>query len=113
MIRVLSKKSDLRDIIKSCPTGVIDDIHTVKYFIEGHPETEYEASFTRKGRYLEVILPSGELEKLSSGILMRRALYRVSDSAYPDGEYNLEFIDNLGVWLGEDAHGGRPEDHQR
>ena len=102
MIRRISKKNDLRDLIKSCPTGVIDDIHTIKYFIAGQPDDEYEATFTKTGNMLEVILPSSELEQLSSGLLMRRALYSVEDPSYPDGHYDLEFVDNLNVWLGDD-----------
>ena len=31
---------------------------------------------------------------------MRRSYYKVSDSSYPDGYYNLTFEDNMNVWLG-------------
>ena len=102
MIRRISKNNDYRDIIKSCPSGVIDDIYSVRYFISGHPETEVEASFTKKGNLLEVILPTSLLIELGNGVLMRRALYMNSDSDFPDGEYNLEFIDDLNVWLGDE-----------
>ena len=102
MIRRISKNNDYRDIIKSCPSGVIDDIYSVKYFISGHPEVEVEANFTKKGNLLEVILPTSLLEELGNGVLMRRALYSDVDPAFPDGEYNLEFIDDLNVWLGDE-----------
>ena len=102
MIRRISKNNDYRDIIRSCPTGVIDDIHTIKYFISGHPETEIEATFEKKGNVLEVILPSSQLQTLGNGVLMRRALYSEVDPVFPDGEYNLEFVDDLNVWLGDE-----------
>ena len=102
MIRRISKSNDLKDLIKSCPSGVIDDITSIKYFIQGHPETEIEAEFEKVGTHLEVILPTSALETLSNGILMRRALYKVEDSSYPDGYYNLEFLDDMNVWLGDE-----------
>ena len=102
MIRRISKVNDLKDIIKSCPSGVIDDITSIKYFIQGHPETEIEAEFEKVGTHLEAILPTSALETLSNGILMRRALYKVEDSSYPDGYYNLEFLDDMNVWLGDE-----------
>ena len=102
MIRRISKNNDLKDLIKSCPSGVIDDITEIRYFISGHPETEIVATFEKVGSHLEVILPTSDLATLSNGVLMRRALYKVADSAYPDGYYNLEFVDNLDVWLGDE-----------
>ena len=102
MIRRISKNNDYRDIIRSCPTGVIDDITSIKYFISGHPETEIEATFEKKGNVLEVILPSSQLQTLGNGVLMRRALYSEVDPVFPDGEYNLEFVDDLNVWLGDE-----------
>ena len=102
MIRRISKNNDLKDLIKSCPSGVIDDITEIRYFISGHPETEIVATFEKVGSHLEAILPTSDLATLSNGVLMRRALYKVADSAYPDGYYNLEFIDNLDVWLGDE-----------
>lgn len=102
MIRRISKNNDLKDLIKSCPSGVIDDITEIRYFISGHPETEIVATFEKVGSHLEAILPTSELSTLSNGVLMRRALYKVSDPAYPDGYYNLEFVDNLDVWLGDE-----------
>ena len=102
MIRRISKNNDLKDLIKSCPSGVIDDIIEIRYFISGHPETEIVATFEKVGSHLEVILPTSELSTLSNGVLMRRALYKVSDPAYPDGYYNLEFVDNMNVWLGDE-----------
>jgi hypothetical protein len=102
MIRRISKNNDLKDLIKSCPSGVIDDIIEIRYFISGHPETEIVATFEKVGSHLEAILPTSDLATLGNGVLMRRALYRVSDSAYPDGYYNLEFVDNLDVWLGDE-----------
>ena len=100
MIRRLNKHSDLKDLIKSCPSGVIDDIYAIEYYIQGY-NTVIQANFTKKGSLLEVILPSSDLETLPNGILMRRAYYKVLDASYPDGYYNLEFEDNLNVWLGE------------
>ena len=102
MIRRIAKNNDLKDLIKSCPSGVIDDITEIRYFISGHPETEIVATFEKVGSHLEAILPTSELSTLGNGVLMRRALYKVSDPAYPDGYYNLEFVDNLDVWLGEE-----------
>ena len=102
MIRRISKKNDLKDLIKSCPSGVIDDITEIRYFISGHPETEIVATFEKVGSHLEAILPTSDLATLSNGVLMRRALYKVTDSSYPDGYYNLEFVDNLDVWLGDE-----------
>ena len=102
MIRRISKSNDLKDLIKSCPSGVIDDITEIRYFISGHPETEIVATFKKVGTHLEAILPTSDLATLSNGVLMRRALYKVTDSSYPDGYYNLEFIDNLDVWLGDE-----------
>ena len=100
MIRRISKRNDLRDLIKSCPSGVIDDIYAIDYYIQGYNET-IQGTFEKKGDILEVILPSTDLETLPNGILMRRAYYKVLDSSYPDGYYNLEFEDNMNVWLGE------------
>ena len=102
MIRRISKSNDLKDLIKSCPSGVIDDITEIRYFISGHPETEIVATFEKVGSHLEAILPTSDLATLSNGVLMRRALYKVTDSSYPDGYYNLEFVDNLDVWLGDE-----------
>ena len=102
MIRRIAKQNDLKDLIKSCPSGVIDDITEIRYFISGHPETEIVAAFKKVGNHLEAILPTSDLVTLSNGVLMRRALYKVVDAAYPDGQYNLEFVDNLDVWLGDE-----------
>ena len=104
MIRRIQITNDLLDVIKSCPSGVIDDIYKIEYYIQGF-DTVYEAEFTHEGDCLKVVLPSSELEKLESGILMRRAYYKVSDSSYPDGYYNLTFEDNMNVWLGGESSG--------
>lgn len=108
MIRRIKRGSDLRDLIKSCPSGVIDDIYKIEYYIQGYGDT-VEAQFTKKGTMLEVILPTSLLEELPNGVLMRRAYYKTTDSSFPDGEYNLEFEDNMGVWLGDDEAGEVPE----
>ena len=105
MIRRIQITNDLLDVIKSCPSGVIDDIYKIEYYIQGF-DTVYEAEFTHEGDCLKVVLPSSELEKLESGILMRRAYYKVSDSSYPDGYYNLTFEDNMNVWLGSGESSG-------
>ena len=102
MIRRIQITNDLLDVIKSCPSGVIDDIYKIEYYIQGF-DTVYEAKFTHEGDCLKVVLPSSELEKLENGILMRRAYYKVSDSSYPDGYYNLTFEDNMNVWLGGES----------
>ena len=99
MIRKIQTTNDLLDVIKSCPSGVIDDIYKIEYYIQGF-DTVYDAKFTHEGDCLKVVLPSSELEKLENGILMRRSYYKVSDSSYPDGYYNLTFEDNMNVWLG-------------
>ena len=90
--------------MRSCPSGVIDDIYSIQYYTQGN-EVLIDASFTKVGRQLEVIIPSSDLELLPDGILMRRAYYRVSDSSYPDGYYNLEFDESTNVWLGNDNGG--------
>lgn len=100
MIRRISKRNDYRDIVRSCPSGVIDDIYAIEYYIQGHNEV-IQADFTKKGRLLEVILPSSNLENLPNGILMRRSKYKNADSSFPDQYYDLEFEDNLNVWLGD------------
>ena len=105
MIRRIQTTNDLIDVIKSCPSGVIDDIYKIEYYIQGF-DTVYEAEFTHEEDCLKVVLPSSELEKLESGILMRRAYYKVSDSSYPDGYYNLTFEDNMNVWLGSGESSG-------
>ena len=105
MIRRIQTTNDLLDVIKSCPSGVIDDIYKIEYYIQGF-DTVYEAEFTHEEDCLKVVLPSSELEKLESGILMRRAYYKVSDSSYPDGYYNLTFEDNMNVWLGSGESSG-------
>ena len=102
MIRRIQTTNDLLDVIKSCPSGVIDDIYKIEYYIQGC-NTVYDAKFTKEGDCLKVVLPSSELEKLENGILMRRAYYKVSDSSYPDGYYNLTFEDNMNVWLGGES----------
>lgn len=109
MIRRISKNNDYRDIIKSCPTGVIDDITAIYYFVSGSANTQIEATFTKKGTVLEVILPSSQLKELPNGVLIRRALYSESDPSFPDGEYNLEFVNDLGVWLGEEDTSNEPK----
>lgn len=101
MIRRVSKHNDLKDIIKSCPSGVIDDIYSIQYYIQGH-NVVIDAEFTRVGDCLQAILPTNQLELLPNGILMRRAFYKVIDSSYPDGYYNLEFEDCMNIWLGDE-----------
>lgn len=100
MIRRISKHNDLKDIIKSCPSGVIDDIYAIEYYIQGN-NVVINASFTQVGNELVVVLPTSQLELLPNGILMRRAFYKVVDTSYPDGYYNLEFEDNMNIWLGD------------
>ena len=106
MIRRISKNNDLLDVIKSCPGGVIDDITSIRYFIDGRPDVEIEPTFSKVGNHLQVVIPSDMLWLLSDGVLMRRALYSVVDESYPDGHYNLEFVDALDVWIGDDNDHG-------
>ena len=84
MIRRISKHNDLKDIIKSCPSGVIDDIYAIEYYIQGN-NVVINASFTQVGNELVVVLPTSQLELLPNGILMRRAFYKVVGSSYPYG----------------------------
>ena len=100
MIRRISKNNDLRDIIKSCPSGVIEDIYSIKYYIQGY-NAYIDASFEQVGSQLIVNLPAEDLATLPNGILMRKVYYKVVDEEYPDGYYNLELIDNMNIWLGE------------
>ena len=102
MIRRISKNNDYLDIVRGCPTGILDDVYSIKYFISGHPETEIEATFERSSRYLEVVLPSSDLKTLGNGILVRKSLYKKANDSYPDGYYNLEFVESLDVWLGDE-----------
>lgn len=98
MIRRISNKNDYIDIVRSCPSGVIDDIYEVEYYVDGYSNV-YSASFSKKGSLLEVIIPSSALQTLPSGILMRRAKYRNEDPSFPDGNYDLEFVEDMNVWL--------------
>ena len=100
MIRRISRHNDLVDYVRSCPSGVIDDVYKIEYYIQGY-NSLIECNFTKKGHQLEVIIPTSQLETLPNGILMRRAYYKVVDSSYPDGYYNLEFEDCMNIWLGE------------
>lgn len=100
MLRRCSKHNDYKDYIKSCPSGVIDDIYKIEYYIQGY-NSLIECNFTKVGNQLVVILPTSQLETLPNGILMRRAFYKVTDASYPDGYYNLEFEDCMNIWLGE------------
>ena len=101
MIRRISKNNDLRDIIKSCPSGVVDNIFAIQYYIQGKTEV-IDADFEQVGSQLIVTLPSEKLKQLPDGILMRRAYYMVVDETYPDEHYNLEFDDNMDIWLESD-----------
>ena len=100
MIRRVSKNCDLRDYIKSCPSGVIDDIYKIEYYVQGN-NVVIECSFTKVGDTLDVVIPTSQLGLLPNGILMRRAYYKVVDTSYPDGYYNLEFEDCMNIWLGD------------
>ena len=105
MIKRISKSNDMADIIMSYPTGIIDYIHTIKYYILGDENRVITSSFERQGDAIKVILPSSELLKLKDGVLYRKAYYTVTDSSYPDGKYDLEICDNMNVWLmGETGH---------
>lgn len=92
--------NDLKDIIKSIPGDVVDSVYDIRYYIQGQEGVEIDENFTCDDGIITVILPAEDLRLLPNGILMRRALYRVEDSSYPDGYYNLEFVDNMNIWLG-------------
>lgn len=100
MIRRISKHNDLKDYIKSCPSGVIDDIYKIEYYVQGN-NVVIECSFTKVGDTLDVVIPTSQLSLLPNGILMRRAYYKVVDTSYPDSYYNLEFEDCMNIWLGD------------
>ena len=98
MIRRISANNDYRDIVRSCPSGVIDDIYAIEYYVKGY-DGVYNAAFSKTGHLLEVIIPSSALKTLHSGLLMRRAKYSNEDSSFPDGNYDLEFVESMDVWL--------------
>lgn len=103
MIRRISKNNDLKDIIKGYPDGVLDNIYELRYYIYGN-ETQYiTPTFTKKGEILEVIIPTSQLQTLTNdGILYRKAFYKESDVRFPDQYYNLELVDNMEIWLGNE-----------
>lgn len=101
MIRRLNKNSDLRDFIHSRPKGVIDDIYEVRYYIYGNESKYISPALEREGDVLVAVLASQDLQHLANGILYRKAFYRVPDASYPDGYYDLEFVDNMEIWLGD------------
>lgn len=100
MIRRISKNNDLKDLIKSIPGDVVDSVYDIRYYIQGYESVELDENFTCEDGVITVILPKEDLQLLPNGILMRRALYKVADSSYPDGHYDLEFVDNMNIWLG-------------
>ena len=102
MIRRISKNNDLKDIVKSCPIEVIDNIHTLKYYVEGHEDKAIVPSFEKKNNVLVAVLSSQDLKNHPSGILYRKALYSKVDEKYPDHTYDLEMVDCLDVWLGDE-----------
>ena len=101
MIRRISKNNDLRDLIKSIPGDVVDSVYDIRYYIQGQEGVELDENFTCSNGIITVNLPKEDLQLLPNGILMRKALYRVVDSSYPDGYYDLEFNDCMDIWLGE------------
>jgi len=103
MIRRITRNNDYKDIIKSCPEGVIDYVYRVDYYVSGHPEVFVELTPVRVGEHLEVVISTEALANLTyNGVLMRRAYYSQIDPDYPDDSYDLEFVDSMNVWLGEE-----------
>lgn len=104
MIKRLNRNNDLRDYIYEIPKGIIDRIHTVKYYIYGHEEVSITPSFEKKGEILTVIIPAEDLVNLPEGMLYRKEYYSESDERYQDESYDLELVQSLDIWLyGDDS----------
>lgn len=103
MIRRISKNNDLIDYIKSYPKNVIDNVYELRYYIYGKDTQYITPTFTKKGDILEVVIPTSQLQTLTNdGVLYRKAFYKESDVRFPDHYYNLEVVDNMEIWLGNE-----------
>ena len=99
MIRRITKNNDLKDIIKSIPSDVINNIEEVRYYVYGYENKFIAPEFTQEGDILKVIIPAEDLKTLPDGLLYRQCLYNKDDVDYPDGVYNLSITDNLELWI--------------
>ena len=99
MIRRITKTCDLKDIIRSIPPDVINNIEQVRYYVYGYENKFIAPEFTQEGDILKVIIPAEDLETLPDGLLYRKCFYNKEDADYPDGVYNLSITDNLDLWI--------------
>ncbi len=99
MIRRILKNTDLKDIIRSIPSDVINNIEQVRYYVYGYENKFIAPEFTQEGDILKVIIPAEDLETLPDGLLYRQCFYNKQDADYPDGVYNLSITDNLELWI--------------
>ena len=99
MIRRITKNNDLKDIIRSIPSDVINNINEVRYYVYGYENKFIAPEFTQEGDILKVIIPAEDLETLPDGLLYRQCFYNKDDADYPDGVYNLSITDNLELWI--------------
>ena len=99
MIRRITKNNDLKDIIRSIPSEVINNIEQVRYYVYGYEDKFIAPEFTQEGDILKVIIPAEDLETLPDGLLYRQCFYNKNDADYPDGVYNLSITDNLELWI--------------
>ena len=99
MIRRITKNNDLKDIIRSIPSDVINNIEEVRYYVYGYENKFIAPEFTQEGDILKVIIPAEDLETLPDGLLYRKCFYTKNDVDYPDGVYNLSITDNLELWI--------------
>ena len=99
MIRRITKNNDLKDIIRSIPSDVINNIEEVRYYVYGYENKFIAPEFTREGDILKVIIPAEDLDTLPDGLLYRQCFYNKADEDYPDGVYNLSITDNLELWI--------------
>ena len=99
MIRRITKNNDLKDIIRSIPSDVINNINEVRYYVYGYEDKFIAPEFTQEGDILKVIIPAEDLETLPDGLLYRQCFYTKNDVDYPDGVYNLSITDNLELWI--------------
>ena len=102
MIRRISKYNDLKDIITAKQPNVIENVDDIWYYIQGYPDNTISPEWSVSGEVINVIIPTDLLEELPNGILMRIVHYHKENADYPDGYYDLEIEDNMGIWLGED-----------
>ena len=99
MIRRITKNNDLKDIIRSIPSDVINNIEQVRYYVYGYEDKFIAPEFTQEGDILKVIIPAEDLDTLPDGLLYRQCFYTKNDEDYPDGVYNLSITDNLELWI--------------